>query len=38
MILGRECYCIEEYDIHGRPVVVTEAILPLENKNTRASD
>lgn len=36
MILARECYRIEEYDTNGKPVVVTEALLPLENKNTRS--
>jgi hypothetical protein len=36
MILARECYRIKEYDTNGKPVVVTEALLPLENKNTRS--
>lgn len=36
MILARECCRIEEYDTNGKPVVVTESFLPLENKNTRS--
>lgn len=38
MIVAHECYRIEDYDIHGKPVVVTEALLALENKNTRSTD
>lgn len=36
MILARGCCRTKEYDTNGKPVVVTEALLPLENKNTRS--